>query len=108
MKKLAKEKKFKKTKQFKLTFAILVVFLVSLVTLQIYFANQLVETGLKIREKSQKIEELKTQNQQLSENIARAVSLETVGAKAGKMGFVKLTSVVYLTDSLPVALNPQD
>ena len=96
MKRLACEKKFKKIKKYKCLFIFLVIFLGSLLALQIYFANQLVETGIIIREKSQKIERLKSQNQQLSENIARAASLETISIKAGKMGLIKLTSVIPL------------
>lgn len=106
MKKLNREKNYRTNKKLTLFSFSLVFILIILFISQFFIANQLVESGEKIKEISQKAEILAYENQELNQRIAGITSLEVINEKARKeLGMVELTSVIYLSNPMPIALN---
>lgn len=105
MKKLIREKNYQKSKRFGFLLTFLFLILFALITLQVLFANQLVEKGKRIKNLNHQIEIIKKENQELKGLIAKETSLDIIMLKAEKQGMVKLTSVIYLSAPLSIALN---
>jgi len=105
MKKLIREKDYKKIKYFRLIFSLMFSILIILGIVQVIMANQLVEKGEKIKTLNNKIEIITKENQELKELISSETSLEKIKEKAKNLGMIELTSIIYLSTPLPIALN---
>jgi len=76
-----------------------------LLILQVIVSNRLATTGLKISQIETNIEKLRQGNADLNQQIASASALLTIQDEAKKLGFVKTSKPVYLSQDLPVALD---
>lgn len=103
MKRLHQEKEYQKNKHFSFLLIVLFIILISLVITQVFLANQLAETGEKIKSLSLKKDSLDRENEKLMEVVTRETSFDEISEKAKKLGLVKLTSIVYL--SAPLTTN---
>jgi len=73
--------------------------------LNLILTNNLVTYGSRISEAEGKSDDLRRENVLLMQQIATAKSLEALEIKAESAGFVKPTSIVFISMDQPVALR---
>ena len=79
-----------------------------LVVIEILWSNTLVLSGKQVSAVDLEIVSLRAANEQLSQQVASASSLTTIGVKAADMGFVQPSAKQFVmigNETLPVALN---
>ncbi len=76
-----------------------------LLTVQIYFSNQLAVSGAAVNYSERKAIELEKENYQLENEISLRSTLGYLESKAKEMGLVKITKVETLKPISPVALK---
>lgn len=86
-----------------ITFLMLVT--LGLITVRIYYSNQLALSGAKVSYIQNKVVELKKENADLENVISQKSSLSFIETKAQELGMVKVNKVEVIKPIAPVALN---
>lgn len=85
-----------------ITFSILV-----LLGANLLVSNILSTAGTKLQEFEQRKANLQNQNSKLEIELIRQSSLKEIEIKARQLGLVKVDSVVYISEDLPIAMRNQ-
>ena len=83
--------------------SILVIIILSLV--QIVVSNQLSTTGIVLGKLQDQLKTLKERNFVLKEDVLLSSSFTHIASSASSLGYVERKSQIYLTNSIPLALN---
>ncbi|OGH18839.1 MAG: hypothetical protein A3F31_04660 [Candidatus Levybacteria bacterium RIFCSPHIGHO2_12_FULL_38_12] len=83
--------------------SILVIIILSLV--QIVVSNQLSTTGIILGKLEDQVKTLKDKNFTLREDVLLSSSLTSIASRASSLGYIERKSQIYLTGSVPLALN---
>lgn len=83
----------------------LVILTVGLLTVRIYFSNQLAISGERVSLSERKIEDLKEENASLENQLSQKSSLGYIETKANEMGLVKQGTLELVKLGSPVALG---
>lgn len=105
MRKLKKETEIKKSKNRNLlTMVVCAVFVLASI-LRILVANRSIEYSDKLHKLEITANKLKAENEKLAQQLESESSLSKIKQKAKEMGFISISSVVYVSISTPLALR---
>ncbi len=83
----------------------LVILTVGLLTVRIYFSNQLAISGERVSLSERKIEDLKEENAMLENQLSQKSSLSYIETKANEIGLIKQGAIELVKIGSPVALG---
>lgn len=89
----------------KILLRLLFILIFALLGTQIVISNAVSATGDQLQHLEQRYLTLRQQNEQLKQEIALSTSLNIMEQKAKLLGFIKNDSVIYLQNSVNVAMN---
>lgn len=94
----------KKEKKHSLT-TIVAVLVIFLALVQLFISHRLAIVGETVRESEILATQLQRENIIVEEEISQIGSLSKLSLRAGELGFVRTSEVLYLTPHVPVAMN---
>lgn len=104
MKKLKSEKETAKNTRSRLASRLVMAIVILLVIIQIIVSNSLTTSGDKLEKIEEEISRSTEENKSIEKDVNQKMAFQTILEKAGKSGFTKNTSVIYLSN-LPLALT---
>lgn len=94
----------RKNKNHKLTFVVFGLVLL-LCLIQLFISHRLAVAGEEVKKLEIKAAQIEKENVFLEEEISSMGSLSRIYQEAERLGFVRTSSVLYLTSQIPVALG---
>ncbi|MBU4098514.1 hypothetical protein KJ980_02575 [Patescibacteria group bacterium] len=82
-----------------------IIFILSLSIIQVGTSSKLSTTGIELEEMQSQINKYKKENMILEEKVLENSALINISKKAKKLGFIQSRSQIYLSNTLPFALN---